>query len=337
MKSFRKLKTTGIVLGSILVFFMLINIIPPKKVLKENPFISESGLPMLCAHRGGGIKNPENTLKAYKACVEDYGTQIVESDLYLSKDGHLVYNHNAHVNATSDVEQRFNTNDKVYIKDLTLNQLKDLNFGYDFKDEQGNYPYRNLPGLNDEATRQQVLRDNEIQIITADELFEAFYETNKEMLFIVEIKNSGEQGREAADVLANLLLNVYPDYSNRVVIGTFNDDVEQYLKETYPTLLRGASTGVAAGFIITQMLGVNLFNNGASFACLQIPTSYTIKGVELKLNKKTYIRRAHRRNIAVQYWTINDEETMRELIELGCDAIMTDNPELLRNVLESYK
>ena len=57
----------------------------------------------------------------------------------------------------------------------------------------------------------------------------------------------------------------------------------------------------------------------------------------MQLDKKTIIKRAHRRNIAVQYWTINDADEMRELIELGCDCIMTDNPELLKRVLEEYK
>ena len=60
-------------------------------------------------------------------------------------------------------------------------------------------------------------------------------------------------------------------------------------------------------------------------------------GIEIYLNKQTLIDRAHRRNIAVQYWTINDADEMRELIELGCDCIMTDNPELLKSVLEEYK
>ena len=96
------------------------------------------------------------------------------------------------------------------------------------------------------------------------------------------------------------------------------------------------STGAAASFVITEMLKVNIFDSG-TFACLQIPMSYTLKGIELKLDKKQYIDRAHRRNIAVQYWTINDEADMRYLIELGCDAIMTDNPRLLREVLNSYK
>ena len=82
------------------------------------------------------------------------------------------------------------------------------------------------------------------------------------------------------------------------------------------------------------MLGVNLFNTN-SFACLQIPMEYDV-GIEIELDKKTYIRRAHRRNIAVQYWTINDEEDMKELIDLGCDAIMTDDLELGRRVIDNY-
>jgi len=99
--------------------------------------------------------------------------------------------------------------------------------------------------------------------------------------------------------------------------------------------LRGAPTGTAAKFILRQFLGLNLFDN-SDFACLQIPTSYDL-GIELELDKKTIIKRAHRRNISVQYWTINDAEEMRELIELGCDCIMTDDPKLLKSVLEEYK
>ena len=81
------------------------------------------------------------------------------------------------------------------------------------------------------------------------------------------------------------------------------------------------------------MLKVNIFDD-SSFACLQIPMEYEIKDIEIELDKKAYINRAHRRNIAVQYWTINEADDMRKLIRLGCDAIMTDNPKLLKEVLE---
>ena len=76
---------------------------------------------------------------------------------------------------------------------------------------------------------------------------------------------------------------------------------------------------------------------GSDFSCLQIPMSYTIKGIKLNLTKRNYIRRAHRMNIAVQFWTINDENDMRFLFERGVDAIMTDDPQLLRRVLEEYR
>ena len=86
---------------------------------------------------------------------------------------------------------------------------------------------------------------------------------------------------------------------------------------------------------MTQYLGVNIFDQG-DFACLQIPMSYDL-GIEVGLVNQGLIDRAHRRNVAVQYWTINDEEDMRKLIEMGCDAIMTDDPVLLKSVLEDYQ
>jgi glycerophosphoryl diester phosphodiesterase len=172
-----------------------------------------------------------------------------------------------------------------------------------------------------------------LQIATVDKLFAEFYESHPDLLFIVEIKNSGESGYEACRIL-NETLKQYPGYREQIVVGTFHDEIEEELKANYADLFRGAPTGTAAKFIITQFLGVNIFDN-SNFACLQIPTSYDL-GIELYLDKKTLIKRAHRRNIAVQYWTINDPEEMRELIELGCDCIMTDNPELLRSVLEEY-
>ena len=118
-------------------------------------------------------------------------------------------------------------------------------------------------------------------------------------------------------------------------VTSFVNDTAALFYEKYPDLLRGAPTGTAAKFVATQYLRVNLFDN-SDFACLQIPMSYDV-GIELPLVAKTLVKRAHRRNIAVQYWTINDAEDMRTLIEMGCDCIMTDNPELLARVLEEYK
>lgn len=344
MKNRVGLKIFGIIIAFLAVFMLTINIIPPTKVMKDNPFINLKDVPMLAAHRGGSIANPENTLKAYKAAVSDYQVDIMESDLWLTKDNKLVYNHDGYIDETCDVNGDIplsevkqickDENKRHYISDYTLDELQEFNFGYYFVDKDGNRPYYDLVKPTD-TNRKEVLKANDLQIVEVNDLFETFYQDHKELLFIVEIKNGGEQGFKAANILDDLLTNKYPDYKNRVVIGTFHDEIEQDLKVNHPTLLRGASTGAAAKFIITEMLKVNIFDN-SSFACLQIPMSYDV-GIEIALDKRMYIERSHRRNIAVQYWTINDEDEMRHLIELGCDAIMTDDPELLRSVLNEYK
>lgn len=335
MKRFKALKIIGIILAAILLFFLVINVIPPAKTVQDNPFLVEKGaLPLLAAHRGGGDCNPENTMLAFREAALTYKVDIIESDLYLTKDGYLVYNHDSYVDETCNVNGDL-TQEQVkelckdktkrhYIKDMTLQELEQYNFGYYFEDENGQRIYKDVTDVAAAG----------LQIATADKLFAEFRESAPNLLFIVEIKNSGEMGIEACRIL-NETLTAYPEFADRIVIGTYHEEVEQELKENYPHLLRGASEASAADFVITQLLGVNLFDD-SDFACLQIPTVYDV-GFDLPLNLKTLISRAHRRNIAVQYWTINDADEMRELIELGCDCIMTDNPKLLRSVLEEYK
>ncbi len=334
-KRAKALMIIGIVLACVILFFAVINLIPPKKNVQSNPFVVEKGsLPMIAAHRGGGINNPENTMLAFREAVNTIGVQIIESDLYLTKDGYLVYNHDAYIDETCNVNGDISQEEvealcedeskRHYIKDMTLAELESYNFGYYFTNAQGERPYR-------DATDPAALG---LQIATVDKLFAEFYESHPELLFIVEIKNSGEDGFTACRVLSETLAQ-YPLYQDRIVVGTFHDEIEQELKQSYPHLLRGAPTGTAAKFVLTQYLGVNLFDNG-DFACLQIPTSYDL-GIEIKLDSASLIKRAHRRNVAVQYWTINDPDEMRRLIELGCDCIMTDDPALLKSVLEEYK
>lgn len=335
-KKYKALIIIGAILLTIVMFFVVINAIPPKKNVESNPFVVGKGeLPMIAAHRGGSINNPENTLLAFREAVTTIGVDIIESDLYLTADGYLVYNHDSYIDETCNVNGDISLDEvkalcedeskRHYIEDMTLAELKQYNFGYYFEDKDGNRIYKDVEDI--EAAG--------LQIATVDQLFDMFYESNPDLLFIVEIKNGGDKGREACRILADAL-EAYPEYKDQIVIGTFNDEIEQELKTNYPDLLRGAPTGSAAKFVLTQYLGVNIFDNG-DFACLQIPLSYDIKGINIPLDSKSLVKRAHRRNIAVQYWTINDPDEMRMLIEMGVDCIMTDDPVLLAEILEEYK
>ena len=46
------------------------------------------------------------------------------------------------------------------------------------------------------------------------------------------------------------------------------------------------------------------------------------------------VREAHRRNIPVHVWTVDDPDDMRRLLAWGVDAIQSDRPDLLSRVLE---
>lgn len=326
-KIFKTLIVIGCVAAVVGSFLAVVNIIPPSKVIENNVFLKDKNAtkPMLAAHRGGSLNNPENTLLAYRKAVSDFNIDIVESDIWLTKDEKIVFSHDGTVDRMSDISL-FEEGSKHEIGDYDLEYLENLNFGYGFKDKQGNYPYKDLVS-KDQADRKDVLKNNGLQILEVGALFEEFYLIKPDLLFIVEIKNGGEKGYKAAEILDDLLTNKYPNYKQNVVVGTFHDEISADLRKNHPTILRGASTGDARDFVITQMLGVNLFNN-ADFVCLQIPTSYNIKGMKFELDKKNYIDRAHRRNIAVQYWTINSANEMKKLAKLGCDCIMTDDPEL---------
>ena len=327
----RKTKKFLITISIIAAIIAVLNIIPPKQV-ENNPFIVEKGsLPMLVAHRGGKFNNPENTLKAYKYALSDnVKADVLETDLWLTKDKELILNHDSSINRTSDAELVLNSKEKHYVSNFTLNELENFNFGAKFEALDGTKPYENLVSVN-QVDRKEVIKANDVGVTTFDNFLNTFYTSHPNLLFIVEIKNSGQEGFDACDKLVETL-NKYPNYKDQIVVGTFNSEIEEYLKTTYPFIMRGASVNVVIGFVVTQLLGVNLFDN-SGITCLQLPTNQY--GIDLTWN--TYINRAHRRNIAVQYWTINDEEEMRFLVNKGCDAIMTDDVDLLRKVLDSSK
>ena len=331
----RKINIFLCLAAALVLFWTAVNLIPPGHNVESNPFLTEQDeLPMIAAHRGGGLNNPENTMLAFREAVNSLGADIIESDLYLTKDGYLVYNHDGYIDRTCNINGDLTPEEvellcqdessRHYIADMTLAELRQYNFGYYFEDENGLRPYKDVTDL--EAAG--------LQIAAVDALFEEFYASHPDLLFIVEIKNEGEAGREACRILSETLER-YPAYRDRIVVGTFHDEIEQELKANYPHLLRGAPTGTAAKFILSQFAGLNLFDR-SDFACLQIPMSYDL-GLEIKLDRAGLLRRAHRRNIAVQYWTINDPDEMRRLIDLGCDCIMTDDPALLQQVLQEYQ
>lgn len=66
--------------------------------------------------------------------------------------------------------------------------------------------------------------------------------------------------------------------------------------------------------------------------------SGTFAHVPLRLGRvpiyaERIVRRAHALDIRVAVWTVNEQSTMHRLLDAGVDAVITDHPDLLREVL----
>ncbi|GAB2837946.1 glycerophosphodiester phosphodiesterase [Lentzea nigeriaca] len=55
----------------------------------------------------------------------------------------------------------------------------------------------------------------------------------------------------------------------------------------------------------------------------------------LTIVDRRFVRAAHRRDLEVHVWTIDDETDMRALLDIGVDGLVTDRPDVLRDVLRS--
>lgn len=66
---------------------------------------------------------------------------------------------------------------------------------------------------------------------------------------------------------------------------------------------------------------------------LQMPIEHRVLGRNIRLLTPDLVSAAHRAGKQVHIWTIDDSETMEELIDLGVDGIFTDRIDVLKDVL----
>lgn len=95
------------------------------------PFLSLE-MPLRFAHRGSRVLWPENTMVAFQGAV-DLGYRYIETDVRISKDGHVVVFHDQTLERTTDGVGK--------VSDRTLDELRLLDAGHRYNPEQ-DYPWR---------------------------------------------------------------------------------------------------------------------------------------------------------------------------------------------------
>ena len=124
--------------------------------------IFDIGRPLIMAHRGESENTPENTMLALEA-AESIGVDVLESDVRLTKDDRLVLFHD------DDMERTTGKTGKI--REYTLEELREIDFGYAFTPDGGaTFPFRGKGH----------------SIVTLQEAFERFPET----VFNLDIKDT---------------------------------------------------------------------------------------------------------------------------------------------------
>lgn len=326
----RKLHKAGIIIGSIALtlgaFWGVVNIIPPKKVAEANNIWLAKDKPMISAHRGGAFLNPENTEKAFDhVIIETNYCDIVEIDIHKTKDNILVINHDDTMDRMCLTEDKVETEitKDVVIKDSTYEELLQYNMGRNFVDLNGNKPYENL-------TLQEADAQN-LTIMTLEE-FLTKYEKYDFKLYL-EIKEAGEEANKTADMVQDLFdQSKYSTWRDRTMVISFTNSVVDYIAENYPDQAVGALGYKIAGQLITTTLGLSTLAP-VNYQSLQTQMTNSAGPITINCATKAMVRAAHRRNQSVTYWTINEEEQMKEIISIGADVITTNAPDVLAKLL----
>jgi glycerophosphoryl diester phosphodiesterase len=265
--------------------------------MKTYPYVDVSH-PMVLAHRGDSLHAPENTLPAFHLAAA-LGVDALETDVHWTKDGVIVVCHDETVDRTSDGQGA--------IRDRTLAELRKLDFGYSFTTDGGQtYPFRGKG----------------IQIPTLHEVLTTF----PDLRVNIDIKT------EHPESLQSFIHEVFRvGAEHRVLAASFHDGVLRQLRAMNQTIATSASTLETAKFCGRLWLHLGAPTN-LPYGALQVP----VRSHGLQIVTEGFIKMAHSVGTKVHVWTIDDEFTMKALLELGVDGIVSNDPSLAVKVRNEH-
>lgn len=256
----------------------------------------QGGWPVNLAHRGASAEAPENTLEAFRIAVEA-GAGGLELDVHLTRDGHVVVIHDPSAERTTGGEGA--------VAEMTLAELRAFDAGHNFSPDGGSTrPYQGR-GLR-VPTLAEVLREFPGVVVNIDMKGER---PGIEAAVLGVLSEAGAEGRA-------------------LVVSSRQGAVRRFRRISGGRISTGASRLETGIFYLLSRLRLERLISPA-YDALQVPLSH--KGIPIVTRR--FVEAAHARGVRVDAWTINEEDEMRRLLDLGVDVIMTDRPAILANVI----
>ena len=216
---------------------------------------------------------------------------MLEMDVRSTRDGEVVVIHDDTVDRTTDGAGR--------IRDLTFQEVQELDAGYHFRSPEGRHRFRGkgvrIPRFEDVLVALPGVRMN------------------------VEAKDA-----HSASGLVDAVIR--HGAQDRVLVAA---EVERHRRSVrgYPGPWGASRKDLFQFFFMIHAPWGRHFTPQCD--ALQIPEFYF--GVRVLSHR--FMAAAHGRNLPIHVWTVDDPDDMRRLVAMGVDGIQTDRPDLLSEVL----
>ncbi len=255
------------------------------------------------AHRGASGYAPEHTWAAYELAVQ-MGADILEPDLQMTRDGHLVAFHDATLDRTARGPEGLCSG---RVSERTLEELRGCDLGRWFNER---FPRRARPEFEGQ------------EIVTLDELFARW---GSRVRWYPETKEPEEApGMEEAlvELIRRHDLRDLAVERGQVLIQSFSRPSLEVIRRLDPGLPR------------VQLLRHEALDGREPNELLAQVASYAHGvGPHRGLVNRSFVKAARTHGLFVHPWTVNEPGEMDRLIDLGVDGIFTDFPDRLQKQL----
>jgi glycerophosphoryl diester phosphodiesterase len=236
----------------------------------------------IIAHRGSSYEAPENTMSSAKIAI-DQNADALEVDIHLTKDNEIVVIHDADIKRTAGIKKN--------VKDLSLNELKQYEFG-SWKAKKWNG--ERIPTL------KEIL-----QILPP------------EKTIFIEIKSGAECLPELKKLFFELNIP-----TSQIVLMDFNFETVKKAKSMFPD--------VEVLFLYEFKRFTTSANKRNQLDdIIKMAGDYKIDGLNIQNVKQLdadFIKKAKDNGLKCYCWTVDNHKRAKYLIDSGIDGIATNRP-----------
>ncbi len=231
-------------------------------------------------------------------CAVQIGADVIESDVHITADGHVVLSHDESGLRMAGKDQR--------IMDATLTELKSWDIGLHHLDQDG----------------QQSQAEKGHRVPTLAEALDAF----PQMRWNLDIKATHTKAwQRVVEEVKHLKAE------DRVLLASFSASTLHHVRKSGFAGQTGmGERDIALLACLPKSILRLPFPMRPNGTRVQVP----IRSTPFTFASQWFLQKCRALDLKVDFWTINQIQEATMLLELGVDGIMTDDPRLIKKLLD---